>query len=184
MTSLARDLRSTFRWRSDRTDDTAAADLTGWWRDPAVLAGVGPALAELFATERPTVVLGTESSGMLLGPLTATALGVGFVPVRKDPTPAADSEQILRRTAPPDYRDRHVVYGFPRRLVSAGDRALLVDDWIETGATAVTVRMLVEDGGARWLGVATVVDALGNSGLRRGLTLRALLHVRDLGAAR
>ena len=84
------------------------------------------------------------------------------------------------RTAPPDYRDRQITFGFRRTLLAAGDRVLLVDDWIETGATATTARQLVDDVGATWLGTAVVVDALTEPRLRRDLNVRSLLHTRQL----
>jgi adenine phosphoribosyltransferase len=180
MTGIQDTLLRSFAWRGDRFDDTSYADMTGWWRNPAVLGSVGAALARLYREERPTVVVGPQSRGMLVGALTAVALRVGFVEVRKNPQPMSDSDALLRRTSAPDYSDRHKVLGFPRRLLRAGDRALMVDDWVATGATALTVRALVEDSGAEWIGVAAVVDALEDSGLRRRLPLRALLRERNL----
>lgn len=180
MSPLREALRRTFAWRGDRVDDARYADVTGWWRDPAVLDGIGPALAGLYGPQRPTVVVGPQSRGMLVGALTASALGVGFVEARKDPTPASDADAVLQRTSAPDYNDEHKVFGFRRRLLHAGDRVLMVDDWIATGATALTVRALVEDSGAQWLGLAAIVDALQDAGLRRRLPLRSLLHERDL----
>ncbi|MEU2615599.1 phosphoribosyltransferase family protein [Micromonospora sp. NPDC007271] len=173
-------LRKAFTWRGDRPDDHAYADATGWWRAPDLLRDLGPALAGLVEAERPTVVLGVESRGSLLGPLVALALGVGFVEVRKDRTPSCDSDAWLHRTTPPDYRDRHLRLGFRRTLLDPSDRVVLVDDWIDTGGQALGVLALTEGAHATWLGAATVVDALGSHQLRRRLKLRSLLHVRDL----
>ncbi|TCC56003.1 hypothetical protein E0H73_34910 [Kribbella pittospori] len=128
----------------------------------------------------PTVVVGPVSRGALVGALTAAALGVGFVEMRKNQAPATDSDRWVQRTTAPDYRDRHVVFGFRRDLVRAGDRVLLVDDWADTGATAVTARQLVEDSGAQWIGAACIVDALTDARLRHDLPLRALLNIRTL----
>ncbi|WP_427896610.1 phosphoribosyltransferase family protein [Kribbella sp. GL6] len=130
--------------------------------------------------EGPTVVLGPVSRGSLVGVLTAAALGVGFVEMRKEGGSPVDSERWVRRVSGPDYRDRQQVFGFPRRLVRAGDRVLMVDDWVETGATARVARGLVEDCGARWVGVACVVDGLTEPRLRHELPVRALLDVRQL----
>ncbi len=173
-------LRRAFTWRGDRTDEDYYADVTGWWRRPELLAGLGPALAGLFAGRPPTVVLGPESRGCLLGSLVALHLGVGFVEVRKDRGPAADSEAWLHRTTPPDYRDRHLSLGFPKHLLGGGDRVLFVDDWIETGGQAQSARLLTEDAEATWLGAATVVDGLRSNQVRRQLNVRSLLHVREL----
>jgi adenine phosphoribosyltransferase len=173
-------LRDAFTWRGDRTDDNRYADVTGWWRDPGLLKELGPALAQLFTHERPTVILGPESRGCLLGTLVALHLGVGFVEVRKNRAPSSDSDRWLQRTSPPDYKDRQLTLGFRRSLVGSGDRVLLIDDWIATGGQALGARQLVRDAQATWLGVATVVDALTSHEIRRRLRVKALLHIRDL----
>jgi len=134
----------------------------------------------LFAECQPTVVLGTPSRGTLLGALVASHLGVGLVEIRKDEGPAADSDGWFSRTTPPDYRDRHLTLGFPRHLLQAGQQALFVDDWVDTGGQALGARGLVEDAGAHWLGVAVIVDALADSRLRRDLSVRSLLQSREL----
>jgi adenine phosphoribosyltransferase len=174
-----RRLAAAFSWQSDRGVRSSYADVTGWWRDPDLIRELGPALGNLY-DEAPTVVLGPVSRGALVGALTAASLGVGFVEVRKDAGAAVDSDRWVRRTTGPDYRDRHVVFGFRRELVRAGDRVLMVDDWADTGATARVVRDLVDACGARWIGAACIVDALTDARLRHDLPLRALLDVRAL----
>jgi adenine phosphoribosyltransferase len=173
-------LREAITWRGDRTDDNWYADVTGWWRAPALLRELGPALGALFEAERPTVVLGPESRGCLLGPLVAMHLGVGFVEVRKNRGPSCDSDAWRLRTAPPDYHDRHHELGFRKHLVRASDRVLLVDEWIETGGQALGVLGLAEDAEATWLGAATIVDALASNEVRRRLGVRSLVNIRDL----
>ena len=177
---LRADLRAAFRWRRDRTDDHDYADPTSWWADPNILIRLGPALATLFADPLPTVVLGLQSRGSLLGALVAVHLQVGLVEVRKDPHPSTDSDRWLMTRTPPDYRDRTLELGLRRAHLGAGDRALLVDDWVETGGQAIAVRALVQEAGAGWCGAAVVVDGLRDSRLRRDLQIRSLLHLRDL----
>jgi adenine phosphoribosyltransferase len=167
-------------WRTDRAEDQCIADVTGWWHDPAILAGLGPAMAELFESDKPTVVVGLQSRGCLLGSLVAVSLGVGLVEIRKEPSPAADSDPWLTRTTPPDYEDRHLTLGFRRHLVRSGDRVVLVDDWIATGGQALTAQQLVSDAGGQWLGAAVVVDALIDNRVRRQLRLRSLMNEREL----
>ncbi|WP_091383561.1 phosphoribosyltransferase family protein [Actinokineospora alba] len=173
-------VRAAFVWRGDRGDDSSYADVTGWWRDPVLLGALGPLIAGLFEDEPPTVVLGIESRGCLLGPLVAVAFGAGFVEVRKNPSPLADSDAWVRRDTPPDYRDRQLTLGFPRRLVRPADRVLLVDDWIDTGGQAMGARQLVLDVEATWVGVAVIVDALEGNEVRRRLGVRSLLRDRQL----
>lgn len=173
-------LRSAFRWIGDRTDPDYRADVTGWWRDAFVVEQIGNSLANLFDGESPNVVMGTESRGSLLGILVAQSLGVGFAEVRKDHGPAADSDAWWEVSTAPDYRDKNLQLGLRRSLIRSGDRVLFIDDWIATGAQAEACRRLVEMSGARWVGAAVVVDGLTRSDLRRSLSVRSLLHIREL----
>lgn len=126
------------------------------------------------------MVLGPVSRGSLVGALTAAALGVGFVEMRKAAGSAVDSDRWVSRTTAPDYQDRQQVFGFRRRLVRPGDRVLMVDDWADTGATAVVARALAADCGARWIGAACIVDGMMDPRLRHELPLRSLLDIRRL----
>jgi adenine phosphoribosyltransferase len=173
-------LRDAFVWRGDSTDETLYADVTGWWRDAELLRLLGPALAHLFRERTPTVVLGPDSRGSLIGPLVAVHLGIGFVEVRKNDGPAVDSDNWILRRTPPDYRDRHLELGFRRSLIQSGDQVLVVDDWIDTGSQARTIREMVDSVGATWIGLGCIVDALHDARLRRDLRVRSLLHLRDL----
>jgi adenine phosphoribosyltransferase len=177
---LRADLRRTFRWRGDRNDDGYVADPTGWWADASILRSLGPALADLFGDEEPTVVLGPQSRGALLGALVAAHLDLGMVELRKDPSPAADSDRWLTARTPPDYRDRNLRLGARKDHLGAGDRVLLVDDWVQTGGQASGARDIVGQSGATWCGVAVIVDGLSDNRMRRDLNLRSLLNVRDL----
>jgi adenine phosphoribosyltransferase len=173
-------LLASFRWLGDRSDPDYRADVSGWWRNAEILAGIGPALADLFSTERPSVVMGTQSRGSLLGVLTARHLSVGFAEVRKDPGRAADSDAWWETSTAPDYRDEHLRLGLRRGLLKSGDSVLFVDDWVATGAQANACRALVEMSGARWCGAAVVVDGLEHSAARRALNIRSLLNIREL----
>jgi adenine phosphoribosyltransferase len=177
---FADELKTAFQWHGDRTDDRYYADVTGWWANPAILRGLGPALAGLFPEAHPTVVLGPQSRGALLGALVAAHLGLGLVELRKEPEPSSDSDRWLITHTPPDYRDRNLQLGARREHLTAGHRVLFVDDWIDTGGQTIGARDLVRQAGATWCGAAVVVDALHDSRLRRELDVRPLLHLREL----
>jgi adenine phosphoribosyltransferase len=179
-TDLRARLREAFCWLGDRPDRHQRADVTGWWRAPDLLADLGPALAQPFTQHRPTVVLGLQSRGCLLGPLVAVTRDVGFVEVGKDPTPSSDSDAWLIQTTPPGYRDRQLRLGLTARPLHPTDRVLLVDDWIDTGGQASGAHLLVHRAGAHWLGVTVIVDALHDHQTRRRLNVTTLLHLRDL----
>lgn len=116
---------------------------------------------------------------MLLAPLVAVHLGVGFVPVRKQNHPHTAGEKLWRRTTPPDYRDRGLELSIYRHQLARRDRVLLVDDWIDTGAQAGAVARIVADAEAGWVGAAVIVDAA-PAEVRRRLNVRCLLREREL----
>ena len=150
-----------------------------WWRNAQLLGAIGQALGELFADAEPTVVVGVEAHGMLLGPLAATALGVGFAVVRKGAQPNDIEDPLLRRTTPPDYKNRGLDLSVRSSLVRRQDRVLFVDDWVDTGAQASAVMALVDDSGATWVGVAAAIDGT-TPEIRQRLTVRSLLRERGL----
>src|SRR5512142_2431968 len=45
---LRKRLVDAIAWRGDRWDENLRADITGWWRDPALLRALTVALSDLF----------------------------------------------------------------------------------------------------------------------------------------
>lgn len=172
-----------FRWRSNPSawpDERAYfADYSLWWRDPVVIRHVGEALAALFPDASPTVVLGSESHGSLLGPLVAAHLGVGFAEVRKGPKRASDDDAWFTQRTRPDYRDRHLDLAVRRSVLRGGDRVLFVDDWAASGGQALACRGLADQAGAQWVGSAVIVDGLESAATRRQLILRSIFRLRE-----
>ncbi len=167
-------LRGTFRWEG------RFADVTGWWRDPEILAGLGPALAELAADSDADVVLAPQSRGTLVGALVANHMGVGLIELRKEADRFTDQDQWLVARTPLDYRRRNLALGIRAGLLSPGTRALFVDEWVDTGGQLQAAKAITTMARAHWCGAAVVVDALAEPRLRHDLGVRSLIHVRDL----
>ncbi|MCM6763094.1 adenine phosphoribosyltransferase [Rathayibacter sp. ZW T2_19] len=164
----------------DRASASASSDVTGWWRDPALLAALGPGLGDLFAEEEVTAVLGPQTRGTPLAALTALHRGVGLVEARKASAPVEDSADWWESAIALDYRDDPLLFRVRRALLGPGDRVLLVDDWIETGTQAAACRRLVELAGAEWVGAAVVVDGLEDDARRADLRVRSLVLDAEL----
>jgi len=159
--------------------DHLVSDVAGWWRDPELLAAVGDALADLYRAEQPTVVVAPAAGGLVLGPLVAVALGVGFVPAVKDDEDRRIADEMTWAATPPDYRGRQLRLGVRSRHLSAGDRVLVVDDWVATGAQVQAVYAVAAARGAQVVGCAAVVAAAPPSVVDR-LGVRALLRAEEL----
>ncbi|WP_432825241.1 phosphoribosyltransferase family protein [Dactylosporangium sp. CA-092794] len=181
MPDLAARLRIEFHWRGG--PDVVFADITEWWRDPVVLRDLPPALTALVPGPVPTVVLGPASRGTLLGALIAAHLGVGLVEVRKNDRMALHSPFHIARDLPAGYHEGGARLSFRRALVRPDDRVLCVDDWVESGGQALAIQDMVAEIGAAWLGLACVVDDLGDRAeVRARLGVRALLTAEALQA--
>lgn len=181
-TPLATRLVDAFRWVDLGPGSThAVSDMSGWWRDPGVLSSVGPALADLFRADRPTVVVAPEKVGFIVGPLVAATLGVGFVEAYKNTRTRQIADRVVWRSTGPDYRSRELQLGVRARHLGAGDRVLLVDDWADTGAQLVALQQIVLAVGASYVGAAVIVDGCPNP-VRKQLDLRSLLRTPDLDA--
>jgi adenine phosphoribosyltransferase len=153
---------------------------SGWFRDPELLAGLGPALADLVAGEDPELVIAPQSRGTLLGSLVATQLRIGLIELRKEVTRNSDGDSWLTAHTPPDYRDRNLELGVPAGLVPSGARVLFVDDWIDTGGQLFAAHAITTLAGARWCGAAVIIDGLTDPRLRRDFAIRSLLRRREL----
>ncbi len=172
---LSRRLIELFRWVDPGPDSShLVSDTSGWWRDPEVLAGLGPALADLFPEARPTVVIAPEATGLLLGPLVAVAAGTGFLPAYKDGGDRRRVGAMNWAETPPDHRGRRQRLGLDVGRLGPADRVLLVDDWVDSGAQLDALHRLVSATGAEVVGAAAVVTTCPPAVAER-LRLRALL---------
>lgn len=169
-----------FRWIDPGPESThLVSDMSGWWRDPEIISALGPALADLFRSARPTVVVSPEVTGYLLGPLVATALGVGFVAGHKEGADRQIAEPVTWASSPLDYRGRSLSLGVRSRLIGPADRVLVVDDWVTTGAQVRALYEVIHTLGATPVGCATVVADCGGE-VAADLAIRSLLTSDDL----
>jgi len=155
------------------------ADVLGLLADGSFLERAAGALAEPFSKADVSKVVAVEARGFILGAAVALRLGAGLVPIRKEGS-VHPGEKIERRT-PRDWRGQESVLRVQRAALVSGDRALLVDDWAETGSQALTARALVEDCGATYVGLSILVDQLAPEVRARLAPVSAVAQHDELG---
>lgn len=128
-------------------------DLTPLIGDYATLKLTTDLLVEPFMLERITAVAGMEARGFVFGALAASALGVGFVPLRK---PGKLPASTLSEKYDLEYGS--TALHIHTDALGAHDRVLLVDDLIATGGTASASLRLVRQLKAHIVGCAFVVE--------------------------
>lgn len=137
-------------------------DITPVLGDAKLFRRVVEALAEPFAKDRITHVVGIEARGFILGGPVAVILGTGFVPIRKAgklPWKARRQEYAL------EYGTN--VVEAHEDSVPAGSRALIVDDVLATGGTAEAAATLVRALGGEVVGWSFLLEIAGLDGGKR-----------------
>ncbi|HET9980668.1 MAG TPA: hypothetical protein VFQ32_09495, partial [Ktedonobacterales bacterium] len=143
-------------------------DVTPLFADYAAFSALVNDLAELVEPLAFDVVVGIDALGFILGAALALRTHTGFVPVRKGgklPL-AVDSAECV------DYTGQRKTLELRCDALRPGTRALVVDEWIETGAQARAAIQLIEGQGGVIAGIASLHmdDNEATAGLRAGYT--------------
>lgn len=127
-------------------------DITPVFLDPQLTRRVLRAMAAPFEAAAPTHVAAIESRGFILGAPLACALGLPFVPIRKEGKLPRAVERIAYAL---EYGSG--VLEIHKDAVPAGGRVLIVDDVLATGGTARAAGDLVAAVGASVVGYSFLV---------------------------
>ncbi len=128
-------------------------DVTTLFGDPEGFKQTIDTLVDRYRGEKITKVAGIDARGFILGGAMAYALGIGFVPIRKQ-------GKLPHATVGQDYA---LEYGTDRvemhiDAVSHRERVVLVDDLIATGGTAEAAAGLLVSSGAEIVEICFVID--------------------------
>lgn len=114
-------------------------DITPLLQSPEMLNKTTEALAQLVNGQKIDKVVGMESRGFIFGPMLASKLNAGFVPIRK---PGKLPSTTLSETYDLEYgTDTLEIH---TDSIQKGDMVLIHDDVLATGGTASAACKLVE----------------------------------------
>jgi adenine phosphoribosyltransferase len=128
-------------------------DITPLLKDPSGLALAVELMVQPFRGRPVELVAGAESRGFIFGTAAATALSVGFVPVRK---PGKLPGQVQRH----QYELEYGVDALEMHAdaIRPGQKVLIVDDLLATGGTLAACCQLVRRSGADIVAVAVLIE--------------------------
>lgn len=127
-------------------------DLTPLFADGKAFRGVIDAIAGLHAGEF-DIVVGIEARGFVLAAAVAYAAGTGVVPIRK----AGKLPRVAHAVSYAlEYGEATLEIG--EGAFKPGQRALVVDDVLATGGTALATLELVERAGGRVAGLVVLME--------------------------
>lgn len=125
--------------------------------DPRLMDACGRELARRFAHVGATKVLTAEISGIAPAVTTALHLGIPVVYARKT-KPITMPDQIFLTLAPSHTKGRMVELIVSPEYLSGGERVLIIDDFLATGATILGLVRLAQAAGATIVGIGTLIE--------------------------
>ncbi len=128
-------------------------DVTTLFKNADCLSELSDGLYEMYKDTGITKVVGIESRGFIMGPILATRLHVGFIPVRKPgKLPAAVYEESYGKEYGVDTIQIH------KDALTEDDVVLLHDDLLATGGTMLAACKLVRNFNPRKIVVNFIVE--------------------------
>ena len=134
-------------------------DVTTLFKEPTALQELSDTLYEMYKDKGITKVVGIESRGFIMGPILATRLGAGFVPIRKPgKLPAETIEESYDKEYGKDTVQMH------KDAIKPGQKVVIIDDLIATGGTTEAIVKMVEREGGDIVKIGFVMELAGLKG--------------------
>ena len=151
--------------------------------DPALMDACGREFARRFKDVDATKVLTAEISGIAPALTTAFHLKLPVVYARKH-KPITMPDQVLLTLSPSHTKGRLVELIVSPEYLAGGERVLIIDDFLASGATMLGLVRLAQTAGARIVGIGALVEKIfeGGRGMLSylGVPIEALARIRSM----
>ncbi len=131
--------------------------------DPALMDACGLELAQRFAHVGATKVLTAEISGIAPALTTAHHLHLPVVYARKS-KPITMPDTVFLTTAPSHTKGRMVELIVSPEYLAGGEKILIIDDFLASGATIWGLVRLAQAAGATIVGIGTLIEKVFEGG--------------------
>jgi xanthine phosphoribosyltransferase len=125
--------------------------------DPTLMDTCGRELARRFADVGATKVLTAEISGIAPALTTAHHLGLPVVYARKS-KPITMPNEVFLTTAPSHTKGRMVELMVSPEYLVGGEKILIIDDFLASGATILGLVRLAQAAGAEIVGIGALIE--------------------------
>jgi len=125
--------------------------------DPRLMDKCGQEFARRFAPVQPTRVLTAEISGIAPALMTARALQIPVVFARKS-KPITMPDQVYLTVAPSHTKGVLVELIVSPEYLAHGERVLIIDDFLASGATINGLVRLTQAAGATLVGIGALIE--------------------------
>jgi len=148
--------------------------------DPGLMDACGRELAGRFKSIKATKVLTAEISGIAPAVSTAYHLGLPVVYARKT-KPITMPDQVFLTLSPSHTKGRMVELIVSPEYLGVGERVLIIDDFLATGATILGLVRLAQTAGATIVGIGALIEKTFEGGRDAlaplGLPVEALVQI-------
>ena len=131
--------------------------------DPALMDACGKAFARLFADTKPDRILTAEISGIAPAIMTGIYMHIPVVYARKT-KPVTMTAEVYLTTAPSHTKGHLVELIVSPEYLRHGERILIIDDFLASGATIQGLVRLTHAAGAQLVGIGTLIEKPGEGG--------------------
>ncbi len=125
--------------------------------DARLMDACGREFARLFKEVQATKVLTAEISGIAPALMTAMHLGLPVVYARKT-KPITMPDQVFLTLAPSHTKGRMVELIISPEHIGQGERILIIDDFLASGATIMGLVRLAQTAGAEIVGIGALIE--------------------------
>ncbi len=151
--------------------------------DVKLMKAIGEEFARRFADAGITRIVTIESSGIAPAAMTALAMGVPMVILKKSLSRIL-KDDILQTEVFSFTKNAPYQLTLKKQFVLPGDRVLLIDDFLANGEAAFGGIRLLEEAGAEVAGVGAVIAKAFQPGMRKlrdaGYRVEALAPVKKM----
>jgi xanthine phosphoribosyltransferase len=155
--------------------------------DPLLMHACAKEFARRFRAVNATRVLTAEISGIAPAVLTALELNVPVVYARKH-KPITMPDSVFLTTAPSHTKGSEVDLMVSPEYLAAGERVLIIDDFLATGNTILGLVRLAKAAGSTVVGVGTLIEKTfegGRAALQSlGVPIESLAVIVDMSGGK
>ncbi len=155
--------------------------------DPQLMDVCGRELAHRFTGIGATKVLTAEISGIAPAVLTAFHLKLPVVYARKQ-KPITMPDQVFLTLSPSHTKGRMVELIISPEYLGQGERVLIIDDFLATGATILGLVRLAQTAGSSIVGIGTLIEKTFEGGRKAlsplGVPIESLVQIVSMSGDR
>ena len=151
--------------------------------DPGLMSDIGKEFAEYFADHGATKVLTLEASGIAMACMTGLHMNLHVIFAKKHEALNLDAD-IYTSKVFSHTKNKEYIIKVAKKLLCEDDRVLIIDDFLANGVAALGLVEIVEQAGAKVVGLGMVIEKAFQKGgklLRdKGYDLKSLAIVQSL----